>query len=233
MVLLGLTVTGAAFDMFMSLDPHWYSTMFGVYFFAGSAVSFFGVIILIAFLLQRGGFLARSIDTEHYHDLGKFLFGFVFFWGYIAFSQYMLLWYANIPEETEWFARHGATTVKNVITGDAPFHYAVSGWSAVVLAILFGQLLIPFARAPIAAREAADGDAGFLGGVDHRISLSGHVLADHAAVCGGRPGVSCFADRFHRVHRPWRRVYRGDGANGRDAQPSADGRPATVGSAGV
>ncbi len=144
LILLGLTLTGAAFDLIMSLDPHWYSTMFGVYYFAGSAVSFFAVLILFTFLLQRAGFLKRSIDIEHYHDMGKFLFAFTFFWGYIAFSQYMLLWYANIPEEIEWFARHGATTVKDVVTGNVPLHYAVSGWSAVIVALLFGQLLIPF-----------------------------------------------------------------------------------------
>lgn len=134
-VALGITLTGAAFDLLMSLDPHWYSTIFGVYFFAGSAVAAFATMILCVYLLQRTGYLLRSISVEHYHDLGKFLFGFVFFWGYIAFSQYMLLWYANIPEETAWLARRGATTVPQDI----------NGWTTVSLMILFGNLLIPFA----------------------------------------------------------------------------------------
>lgn len=135
LVVMGLTLTGAAGDLIMSLDPHWYSTMFGVYFFAGSFVGSWALLILITRLVQSAGYLNRSVTREQYHDLGKWLFGFTFFWGYIAFGQYMLLWYANIPEEIEWFNRHGATTV----------HQNVTGWSYVILALLFGQLLIPFA----------------------------------------------------------------------------------------
>ncbi|HEY2584356.1 MAG TPA: hypothetical protein VGI81_01175 [Tepidisphaeraceae bacterium] len=135
LVIMGLTLTGAAGDFIMSLDPHWYSTMFGVYFFAGSFVSAWALPILITRLVQKAGYLSRSVTREHYHDLGKWLFGFTFFWGYIAFGQYMLLWYANIPEEIEWFNRHGATTVTRHITG----------WSYLILSLLFGQLLIPFA----------------------------------------------------------------------------------------
>lgn len=134
-VVLGLTLTGAAGDFVMSLDPHWYSTMFGVYYFAGSFLGAWAVLILITRLLHAGGYLTRSVTVEHYHDLGKYLFAFTFFWGYIAFAQYMLLWYASIPEEIEWFNRHGATTV----------HQNVTGWSLVILLLLFGQLLIPFA----------------------------------------------------------------------------------------
>jgi hypothetical protein len=89
----------------------------------------------VVYLLQRTGYLNRTITTEHYHDLGKFLFGFTFFWGYIAFSQYMLLWYASIPEETGWYARRGATSV------DA----GINGFTTVSLLLLFGHLLIPFA----------------------------------------------------------------------------------------
>ena len=134
-VVLGLTLTGAAGDIFMSLDPHWYSTMWGVYYFAGCALAIFSSLIIIVALLQAFGYVRNSVTIEHYHDLGKYLFGFTFFYGYIAFSQYMLLWYANIPEEIGWFNRHGATTV----------HENISGWSWVIVAILFGQVLIPFA----------------------------------------------------------------------------------------
>jgi hypothetical protein len=135
LVIYGLTVTFAAFDLIMSLDPLWYSTIFGVYFFSGSAVAGFAAIILILMLLQRAGYLTRSVTREHYHDLGKFLFGFTFFWGYIAFSQYMLIWYGSIPEEVEWFRRRGATTVP----GD------MNGWTIVSLILLFCNFLIPFA----------------------------------------------------------------------------------------
>jgi hypothetical protein len=134
-IAVAVTATGAAFDLVMSLDPHWYSTIFGVYFLAGAFVASFATLILAVLTLQRAGYLRQAVGIEHYHDLGKYLFGFVFFWGYIAFSQYMLLWYANIPEETLWFARHGATTV----------HADISGWSYLAVAILAGHLLIPFA----------------------------------------------------------------------------------------
>lgn len=134
-VILGLTLTGAAGDFIMSLDPHWYSTMFGVYYFAGAFLGGWALLILITRMLHAAGYLSRSVTIEHYHDLGKYLFAFTFFWGYIAFGQYMLLWYANIPEEIQWFSRHGATTV----------HQNITGWSYVILLLLFCQLLIPFA----------------------------------------------------------------------------------------
>ncbi len=135
LLLLVVTMTFAAFDFFMSLDAHWFSTMFGIYILAGSALSFFAAIIVVTTLLQRNGYLRGIITVHHFHDLGKFLFAFVFFWGYIAFSQYMLIWYASIPEETTWFARRGATT----------HHADINGWTYVALIILVCHLLIPFA----------------------------------------------------------------------------------------
>ncbi len=135
MIAFALTLSFAAFDLLMSLDPGWYSTIFGVYYFAGAAVGVYALLPLVAFLLQRAGFIRRSVSVEHYHDLGKLLFGFVVFWAYIAFSQYMLQWYANLPEETHWFVVRQQ-----------------HGWGWVGLALVFGQFLIPFAallsRAP-------------------------------------------------------------------------------------
>ena len=135
LVVLALSVTFASFDLIMSLDPHWFSTIFGIYFLAGSIIAGFATMIIVLMHLQRLGYLHASVNVEHYHDLGKWLFGFVFFWGYIAFSQFMLIWYGNIPEETGWLARRGATTARQDI----------NGWSWVSIALLFGQLLIPFA----------------------------------------------------------------------------------------
>lgn len=128
MLLFALTVTLFAVDIIMSLDAHWFSTMFGVYFFAGTMTGFFAVLTLAAVLLQRAGQLRGAVTAEHYHDLGKLLFTFLFFWGYIAFSQYMLYWYGNIPEETGWYLRRQSGEWL--------------GWS---LLLLFGHLLIPFA----------------------------------------------------------------------------------------
>ncbi|MEM1207887.1 MAG: hypothetical protein AAGI54_01345 [Planctomycetota bacterium] len=133
-VLFAVTSTLAAVDIVMSLDPVFFSTMWGVYYFAGGMLGTVGMIILITMALQAFGRLTL-VSREHYHDLGKLLFAFVFFWGYIAFSQYMLIWYGNIPEETMWFEHHGWTTV--------PGH--VNGWSYVGLFILAGHFVIPFA----------------------------------------------------------------------------------------
>ncbi|PQJ35721.1 hypothetical protein BSZ35_14960 [Salinibacter sp. 10B] len=102
--LTAVTLAFASYDILMSLDPHWFSTIFGVYFFSGGILSAVAVITLVALLLQNlGGQLQNTITREHYQDLGKYMFGFVVFWAYIAFSQYMLYWYGGIPEETVWF----------------------------------------------------------------------------------------------------------------------------------
>ncbi len=103
---MAVTTAFASYDLLMSLDPHWFSTIFGVYFFAGAILSAFAVITLGAALLQRlGGTMRRAVTKEHYQDLGKYLFGFTVFWAYIGFCQYMLIWYAGLPEETLWY-RH-------------------------------------------------------------------------------------------------------------------------------
>ena len=131
-----LTVTFGTFDLLMSLDPAFYSTIFGVYFFAGAfLLALCWGVLTLRWLQGRG--LLPSVNVEHYHDLGKLIFAFVFFWGYIAFSQYMLIWYANLPEITYWMEAHGMST-------DTASPLSGSGWSWIALLLLFGHLLIPF-----------------------------------------------------------------------------------------
>ena len=156
-----LTLTFGAFDIVMSVDPHFFSTIFGGYIFAGGMVGFFATCILIYQFLRMGGLLTQSVNVEHYHDLGKWLFAFVFFWGYVAFSQFMLIWYANVPETTYWFGVRGATSVgPNHGFGAWPNLEGLTGanleaanltpaplgwWTIVSMTLLFGHLLIPFA----------------------------------------------------------------------------------------
>jgi hypothetical protein len=102
-IVLALTQTFASVDWIMSLTPLWYSTMFGVYFFAGSFVGFIALLSVAAAAMRRAGLLDTVISAEHLHDVGKLLFGFTVFWAYIAFSQFFLVWYANLPEETTWY----------------------------------------------------------------------------------------------------------------------------------
>ena len=109
LVLFGITLTLASVDWMMSLEHHWFSTIFGVYNFASLFLSALAAIILVVLWLERAGPLREVLTDAHLHDLGKLLFAFSTFWMYIWFSQYMLVWYTNIPEETSYFVRrqHG------------------------------------------------------------------------------------------------------------------------------
>lgn len=126
MIAYALATSLAGFDLLMSMDPAWYSTMFGVYWFAGCFVSAMATLILCLYGMQRQG-LIKEVTPEHYHDVGKFMFAFVVFWAYVAYSQFMLIWYGNIPEEVTWFQRR--------ITG---------GWLAVSAWLIIGHFVIPF-----------------------------------------------------------------------------------------
>lgn len=101
--LFGLSLTFAAFDWVMSLQPGWYSTIFGVVFFGGSAMTIFALLVLVSIALHEGGHTGDAIGTEHVHDHAKLMFGFMCFWTYVSFSQWMLIWYAGIPEESVFF----------------------------------------------------------------------------------------------------------------------------------
>jgi len=104
-VIFAFTTAFASFDWMMALDYHWFSTMFGVYFFAQNMGAGLAATILVMVWIRRSGRAMELTTQEHLHDMGKLLFGFTAFWGYIAFSQYFLIWYTNIPEETAWFIR--------------------------------------------------------------------------------------------------------------------------------
>lgn len=126
-IVFALTTTFAAFDWAMTLAPHWYSTIFGVYYFAGSLVCVFAFLSLVVIGLRRSGALEGFVTAEHMHDLGKLLFAFVVFWAYIGFSQFFLIWYANIPEETVWYL----VRLKH-------------GWKPVTVFLAIGHFAVPF-----------------------------------------------------------------------------------------
>ena len=127
MMVFAITLTLASFDWIMSLSPRWYSTVFGGYIFGGLAMSAFALLIVLVLLLQWRGTLGGVVTMEHFHDLGKLMFAFVVFWSYIAFSQFMLQWYANIPEETNWFAER-----------------LNAGWLPLSRALVIGHFVLPF-----------------------------------------------------------------------------------------
>jgi ABC-type proline/glycine betaine transport system permease subunit len=103
MLIFALTTVMVGFDVLMSLAPEWYSTIYSVNLFGGAMVAFYAFLGLLSRAIQKSGRLTHSVTVEHYHDVGKLTFGFIFFWAYTAFSQFMLIWYGNIPEEVVFY----------------------------------------------------------------------------------------------------------------------------------
>ncbi|MFC1483743.1 hypothetical protein ACFL6Q_01680 [Candidatus Neomarinimicrobiota bacterium] len=128
LVLFAFSVTFAAFDWLMSLDPHWYSTIFGVFLFVSGFLVAIAFLTVFYILAQKWGLVRQFVNGEHFHDLGRLMFAFTVFWAYIGGSQYFLIWYANVPEETSWF-----------------LHRWDGGWRVVSLCIVFLHFLVPFA----------------------------------------------------------------------------------------
>lgn len=103
LIVYGLTYTFFSYDWLMSIRPHWFSTIFAIYTFSGMIVNTLAVVVFIIILLSEQGLLKGVVTEEHLHDLGKLIFGFSTFWAYIWISQYLLIWYSNIPEETGYY----------------------------------------------------------------------------------------------------------------------------------
>lgn len=155
MIVFALTFSVASFDWIMSLEPHWYSTIFVIFTFSGLLISGIAFLILMLIHLQSKGYLVGAVNENHFHDLGKLLFAFSTFWAYIWFCQYLLMWYANIPEEAEYFVlreHYGWAWffwINPIINWGIPFLMLMSRDSKrnvtvlhrVSWVILFGQLL--------------------------------------------------------------------------------------------
>jgi hypothetical protein len=122
-----ITITFASIDWMMSLEPHWFSTIFGVYYFAGTFLAALAFITFLVVYLNEKGVFGNGIVSDHYYSLGALLYGFINFWAYIAFSQFMLIWYANLPEETFWFLNRWE-----------------GSWLVFSIVFIFVHFLIPF-----------------------------------------------------------------------------------------
>jgi hypothetical protein len=126
--LFALSLTFGAYDWLLGIDYHWFSTMWGVYIFAGAAGSSMSLLVLVVTALRKAGYLKETVTVEHYHIMGKWMLAFCIFWAYIGFGQYMLIWYANMPEETEYFIRRNTES-----------------WNTLSLFLVIGRFFIPFA----------------------------------------------------------------------------------------
>ncbi len=122
-----ITITIAAIDWAMSLEPHWFSTIFGVYYFAGTVIAALAASTFASIKLKEGGYLDKALGDDSFYSLGTLMFGFNVFWAYIAFSQFILIWYADLPEETFWL-----------------IHRWEGSWKFVSLALLFFHFVLPF-----------------------------------------------------------------------------------------
>jgi len=124
--LFAITLTFTAIDWAMSLEPHWFSTIYGVYYFSGTVLTAVSAATYVIVRFKEGGLLP-GLQRDHYYSLGALMFGFVNFWAYIAFSQFLLIWYANLPEETYWFMARW----KN-------------GWEVVSVLLIIVHFLVPY-----------------------------------------------------------------------------------------
>ena len=125
--LFAAAITFGAYDWLLGIDYHWFSTMWGVYIFAGAAGSSMSLLVLVITALRSAGYLKETVTLEHYHIMGKWMLAFSVFWAYIGFSQYMLIWYANMPEETEYF-----------------IHRNTESWNSLSLLLVIGRFFVPF-----------------------------------------------------------------------------------------
>ncbi len=127
MPVFAITISVIAMDWMMSLNPKWFSTIFGVYYFAGSVLASLAVVTFIAITLGENGYLSKKLTNDHYYNFGALMFAFTNFWAYIAFSQFLLIWYANIPDETLWFMDR-----------------TQGGWMVLSLILIFVKFAVPY-----------------------------------------------------------------------------------------
>ena len=209
LILFGLAVTFASFDWIMSLQPHWYSTIFGVLIFAGCVISGLSAVIILCIALQASGYLP-CVRCAHYYDLGKLLFGFTVFWAYIAFSQFMLQWYAAIPEEVAFYHHrlHGGWKTLSwampVTHFFIPFFLLLSQrakrnrivlcvaavWTLAMHALHMAWLILPtIAEHAHAAASHGEAHGAKLAGMHHASQSVGHVAELAAASLWAMLGV--------------------------------------------
>ena len=128
MFLAGIGLSVLAVDWMMSLEPHWFSTIFGIYYISATLLAGLAATTYAAVTLNENGYLVKGLTTDHYYSFGALLFAITNFWAYIAFSQFLLIWYANIPEETYWFVNRWQ-----------------GGWGIISVILMIVRFAIPYA----------------------------------------------------------------------------------------
>jgi hypothetical protein len=126
-LVLGLTVTFASVDWVMSLDPHWFSTLFGLWFLVGMALTALAFSIVVASLLHNNHHMARALSMDRFHDYGTLLYAFIMLWAYLSYSQFLIIWSANLPEEIPYYLKRFG-----------------NGWQGITLVIIAGHFVLPW-----------------------------------------------------------------------------------------
>lgn len=126
-LIMGLTVTFASVDWVMSLDPHWFSTLFGLWFLMGMALTALAFCIVVASLLHNNANMAKALSADRFHDYGTLLYAFIMLWAYLSYSQFLIIWSANLPEEIPYYLRRFG-----------------NGWQGVTLLIVAGHFVLPW-----------------------------------------------------------------------------------------
>jgi hypothetical protein len=127
LLFLVLTVTFASVDWIMSLDPEWFSTIFGLLTISGWGLTTFAMTVVVLAMLERSGAVANVLKPRHFHDLGKLLLAFTMLWAYLNFSQFLIIWSGNLPEEIPWYVRR-----------------TTGSWGYVAIALVVGHFALPF-----------------------------------------------------------------------------------------
>ncbi len=127
LLLYALTVTFASVDWVMSLEPHWFSTIFGVLFMVGQVLTTLAFVIGVAMLLANHKPLSDTLSPQHFHDLGNLMLAFVMLWAYVSFSQFLIIWSGNLPEEIPWYVRR-----------------LKGGWGSVAVVLILFHFALPF-----------------------------------------------------------------------------------------
>lgn len=126
-LIFGLTITFASVDWVMSLDPHWFSTLFGLWIMVGMGLTALAFTITIAFLVSRDGRMASVLTTDKFHDYGKLLFAFIMLWAYLSYSQFLIIWSANLPEEIPYYLKRQS-----------------GGWEILSMVVILGHFVLPW-----------------------------------------------------------------------------------------
>ncbi len=141
-----LTMSFASFDWSMSLEPHWFSTMYGVHFVVGQVLTTLSLAIVVASRLARHEPFSRWIEPYHFHDLGNLLLAFVMLWAYVSFSQFLIIWSGNLPEETPWY-----------------LHRLAHGWQALAIVLVVFHFAVPFLVLLSRRRKRSSGSLALVG----------------------------------------------------------------------